>query len=124
MLNCLMILIKYITTALKLLDLKVFVFPKVEKEQVKFCLKKCMFLMQTTTKANTQIQPRVPPALRDQKHTLNPAGPMTIPIQTFPRSEVRHLKPPVSNNTFYKLHLHFIMILSRHITNHNHFQNF
>lgn len=32
MLNCLMILIKYITTVPKLLDLEGFVFPKVEKE--------------------------------------------------------------------------------------------
>lgn len=40
MLNCLMILIKSITTVLKLLDLEVFGFPKVEKEQVKFKKKK------------------------------------------------------------------------------------
>lgn len=38
-----MILIKYITTVPKLLDLKGFGFPKVEKEQLKFCLKNILF---------------------------------------------------------------------------------
>lgn len=119
-----MILIKYITTVPKLLDLELFGFPEVDKEQLKFCLKKRIFLMQTTTRANTHTQPRVPPALRGQRHTLNPAGPMRILIQTPPRREVRHLKPPASNNTFYKLQLHFTMILSRHVPNQDLFQSF
>lgn len=76
--------------------------------------------MQTTRRASTHTQP---PALREKRHTLNPAGPMPILIQTSPRREVRHLKPPACNNTFYKLQLLFRMTL-RHVPNHDLFQNF
>jgi len=56
-----MILIKLIRTVLQLLAQQIFVFHKVQQEQVKFCLNKMHTKFQADhNQANTRTQPRMP----------------------------------------------------------------